>query len=70
MPFGMSFGRYLVLIGGGILSALAGGSVVNRFYRPNLELNLEPELIEMERRVEQFKRESSIKTILDRIKKE
>ena len=70
MPLGMSYGKYFILIGGGIVSALVGGSLVNRMYRPNLKLNLEPELIEMKREIEKFKRESSIKTILERIKKD
>ena len=52
------------------MCALAGGFVVNTIFKPNLELNLEPELIEMEREIEKFKRENSVKLILDRIKKD
>ena len=70
MPLGMSYNKYFILIGGGIVCALAGGSVVNTIFKPNLELNLEPELIEMEREIEKFKRENSVKLILDRIKKD
>lgn len=65
----MSNTKYAFYVGGCIVWGLIGAASVHSYFKPNLELNLDPELLEMERKVEEFKRNNSLQYILEKTKK-
>ena len=69
MPIGMSNTKYFFYVGGCIVWGLIGAGTVHNYFKPNLELDLDPELLEKERKVEKFKRNNSLQFILEKTKK-
>ena len=46
-----------------------GAATIHNYFKPNLELDLDPELLEKERKVEKFKQNNSLQYILEKTKK-